>query len=451
MSEASVLEADLKANFSETESVLFAFAPFRDRAQSDQFSMSLQSRTYFNDDKLSFVIRADQYQHRFSKAPLGDLAREDFPTFCVDADALVAPVSQVCPAEMQLKTYTLLREGRGEATYDTSFHIPFFGKINTALGLVAITQSAHREDGDRVNGLDESAKRIDYGAAYLELSSRPLPFLLIVPGIRGQAFTTGNELNPLQSVLTPKISVRLDLPFQTFIRTSYGSGFRRPSFLERFLRFDHSELGYVVNGNPELRPESNHGLRIEGGWNFGSFTSSIEGYLNLLEDMIVERSTGNTTGAGIPIYTYENRDHGLFAGINARLALESWHGFSGELNGQYLPYAVDNSACRLRDELLCDDAETLPLRAPLSLHLRTRYALAATETRFTAHAEALSPRLIGDGTFAPQAWYSASDSANPSPNISKGVVAAENLLGGTHALYGPKPGRNLQLNLRGVF
>ena len=65
----------------------------------------------------------------------------------------------------------------------------------------------------------------------------------------------------------------MDWPFESvwplngaYLRASYGRGFRLPSFEERLLRFDHSELGYIVEGNDRLKPETSHGFRAEVGY-----------------------------------------------------------------------------------------------------------------------------------------------------------------------------------------
>lgn len=445
-----ILEANVAGTFAETESVLLASAPFRDRSVDDQINMTLQSRSYFGDDKLTLQMRADHFGHRFEKVPTGELGAE-LPTFCIPDPVVEVPVIyEACPTAVQLKNHSILREGRAEAIYDTHFPLPFFGRINTVVGAVAAVQTATRENEDGSSGLDQRLKRIDTGALYAEFSSRPLPFLLIVPGIRVEGFSTGEEVDPFDFVVNPKISARVDLPFGLFTRAAYGSGFRRPSFLERFLYFDHSELGYVVQGNPNLRPEESQGLRIEGGWTSSWATASVEGYANFLENMIAERNTGQSTGADIPIYTYENLDSAVIAGVNVRAALKPWHGFSGEVGAQLLPIAHNTSTCDAF-AVWCDDTEPLPLRAPLSLHLRGRYQLAATDTVFTAHLEGLSPRLVDvvDEAYAPASALVGFGVVQPIGDAFEVNLTAENVLGMRHATYGPKPGRTLHVTLRG--
>ena len=42
-------------------------------------------------------------------------------------------------------------------------------------------------------------------------------------------------------------------------RTTWGQGFRAPSFMERFIDWNHVQFGYQVIGNPNLKPESSNG------------------------------------------------------------------------------------------------------------------------------------------------------------------------------------------------
>ena len=49
---------------------------------------------------------------------------------------------------------------------------------------------------------------------------------------------------------------------QLTLRASYGRGFRSPSINELFLDFNHVSIGYTVQGNQHLQPESSHGYNV---------------------------------------------------------------------------------------------------------------------------------------------------------------------------------------------
>src|SRR5690606_7101742 len=45
------------------------------------------------------------------------------------------------------------------------------------------------------------------------------------------------------------------------VRAGVGQGYRVPNLKERFFRFDHSSIGYMVVGNPDLEPEDSTSLQ----------------------------------------------------------------------------------------------------------------------------------------------------------------------------------------------
>ena len=50
------------------------------------------------------------------------------------------------------------------------------------------------------------------------------------------------------------------------LRASWGLGFRAPSFTELYLLFDNAAVGYVVEGNPQLKPETSASLNLAVDW-----------------------------------------------------------------------------------------------------------------------------------------------------------------------------------------
>ncbi|HEY7772509.1 MAG TPA: TonB-dependent receptor, partial [Marinagarivorans sp.] len=56
----------------------------------------------------------------------------------------------------------------------------------------------------------------------------------------------------LNSLWSPNAAAQYNFQW----RTSLGEGYRVPSLKERYYVFDHSALGYVVKGNPDLKPET---------------------------------------------------------------------------------------------------------------------------------------------------------------------------------------------------
>jgi outer membrane receptor for ferrienterochelin and colicins len=57
------------------------------------------------------------------------------------------------------------------------------------------------------------------------------------------------------TAVSPRVALKVDPTEQLTVRASYGWGFRAPSFQELYLRFENPAVGYVVEGNPSLKPE----------------------------------------------------------------------------------------------------------------------------------------------------------------------------------------------------
>ncbi|GBF51381.1 TonB-dependent outer membrane receptor [Leptospira ryugenii] len=103
----------------------------------------------------------------------------------------------------------------------------------------------------------------------------------IIPGIRHDVDSQfGGQT-------TPKIATRLDLTSQIILRASYGVGFRPPTFQELYLRFENPGVGYVVEGNPQLRPEKSRTVNADIEYNpFKSLSLSMSVFRNVITDLI---------------------------------------------------------------------------------------------------------------------------------------------------------------------
>ena len=64
------------------------------------------------------------------------------------------------------------------------------------------------------------------------------------------------------TVVSPRLALSYK-PNETWtLRTSYGNGFRAPSFMESLIDWEHVQFGYTVKGNPNLKPEVSTGITI---------------------------------------------------------------------------------------------------------------------------------------------------------------------------------------------
>jgi outer membrane receptor for ferrienterochelin and colicins len=155
-------------------------------------------------------------------------------------------------------------------------------------------------------------------APYAQLEWRVARWLEVVPGLRADFDSQfGNSVSP-------KLNLRLDPAPQVVIRASGGLGFRAPSFKELLLQFSNPSAGYLIRGNPALRPETSMGFLLSAEARPNSqATFSLTLFRNDLDNLIFPSTTG-AAGPGAPTqYRYENiaRAHTQGLELTARLTL----------------------------------------------------------------------------------------------------------------------------------
>lgn len=417
-----------------------AAAPFADRSRNDEWSMAaLLEADVPHDGVLAADLRLDRFAHVFDKLPTG--AADAPPSFCRTGGLFFDPA---CPATPDLLTDAVLNESRLELRYRDQL----LEQLTMSFGAVLSRQLATRSNGDGLDTLPGGGAR-DSFSLYGELVWRPASWLTLLPGARADA--TSPSPAGEQTTISPKLATLLQGPGGTSLRASYGRGHRLPSFEERFLRFDHSELGYIVLGNAALAPERSHGLRLEGLWGpLDAVELSLEGSLNLLEGLIVEQLTDDDVD-GVPVFTYGNAARAYTSALHTRASVGPLAGARLDVGYQYLFNAVDSSACPTSDPWFCTGAQgarSLPLRAAHSLDVTARYSFAPTGTVLFTRIDGLSERPIDVDVAAPGFVTWSAGVRQPVVDVCELVVGVENILDAYDPLFGPKPGRHLTLGLR---
>ena len=130
------------------------------------------------------------------------------------------------------------------------------------------------------------------------------------------------------AAFTPRLSLRFD-PISTIaIRASTGLGFRAPTFQELLLDFENPSVGYVILGNPALRPEHSWGSSAGVQWNPARFLFSLNLFWNELWDMIGYVSS---SGVGELRYQYANISRGRSRGGEVSAGVTPWDPLSLEV------------------------------------------------------------------------------------------------------------------------
>lgn len=155
---------------------------------------------------------------------------------------------------------------------------------------------------------DESRDNIEiYAQDEIELGS-----LTLLPGLRWQ-----NDSDFGQKY-TPKINFRWDVASEGetefFIRGGVGKGYRVSNLKERHYIFDHSHLGYIIIGNPDLQPESSTSYQLAFVLSdHKNYQFDINFFRNELDDLI-ETIFSRQDGA-VSVYQYGNIEKALTQGI----------------------------------------------------------------------------------------------------------------------------------------
>lgn len=157
-----------------------------------------------------------------------------------------------------------------------------------------------------VEGANHSQSNID---GYAQFDWNITPRLNVVGSVRYDYFSAS-----AQKALTERLAIVYKQPWMTF-RANYASGFRAPTLKEMYMHFDMGNMGYMLRGNPELKPERSHNFNIalertnrirnsrflDGRYNF-----TLVGYCNLFDKRITTIDGGLYEGMESALYWNED-------------------------------------------------------------------------------------------------------------------------------------------------
>ncbi|MDB9722989.1 TonB-dependent receptor, partial [Candidatus Marinimicrobia bacterium] len=141
-----------------------------------------------------------------------------------------------------------------------------------------------------------------------------MDFLNQLSAIIGLRFDNYSEYN---SVLSPRVGFMFRFKENWKLRSSWGQGFRAPSFMERFIDWNHVQFNYSVEGNPNLEPEKSDGINIGIEYvNTSKYQMSLMFYQtkfkNLIEDFTIKPG----------LLSYQNIDKATFSGLELMCQLK---------------------------------------------------------------------------------------------------------------------------------
>ena len=116
-------------------------------------------------------------------------------------------------------------------------------------------------------------------------------------------------------VYNPRIALMFNFNKKIKYRLSYGEGFRVPSILETFIDFYNIDQGYMVKGNPNLKPEKSKGLTFNLDFSGKNrFRLNFLGYYNIFTNKISTEQQTNTA-VSPTTFSYQNISEATFKGF----------------------------------------------------------------------------------------------------------------------------------------
>lgn len=134
------------------------------------------------------------------------------------------------------------------------------------------------------------------------------------------------------SAFTPRLALLYRPTSPLALRASVGRGYRAPNFEELYLEFLNvgPGFGYVVRGNPELRPETATNLSAGAEWAQGRFYLRAQTFHNRFDDFIENILVADSSG--LDIYSYGNVARGITQGVELEGGL-TWR--QGRIEGGF--------------------------------------------------------------------------------------------------------------------
>ena len=243
-------------------------------------------------------------------------------------------------AQDTVSTVKVDQSSHGSSRFDKA-EVQFDKSINDTrlltIGMTAMrsdlqqTQDTGNSVIDEVGGKKERQNIELYAQEDIFISDT----LEILPGIRYQ------HDSDFGGYLAPKINVMYGPDWidnaNLKWRLGLGHGYRVPTLKERHYIFDHSALGYMVIGNPDLVPETSNSLQFGGELNTGNFRTDVNFYYNDIKNLISETLDSNASDeTGLSIFTYDNIGEAVTQGIDFSTSYLFTKNFNTQFSYTYL-------------------------------------------------------------------------------------------------------------------
>jgi outer membrane receptor for ferrienterochelin and colicins len=228
------------------------------------------------------------------------------------------------------------------------------------------------------------------------------------------------------------------------LRAGVGRGYRVPNLKERYFEFDQSSLGYLVVGNPDLKPESSISVQLGSEWlplHERAPRVDVNLFYNDIRDLITtEFNAERSNQEGLQVFDYQNLARARTWGVETGLAWQLHPSFRWDIGYTWLQ--TENR----------DTGLTLPLRP--AHQVKTEVIHQRNRLQLSADVEYQSSEFIDiENTGKSRAWTRVNLRGAWRQGPVTWLAGVDNLLdevpaAGDAADFSPKTGRYIYLGLR---
>ncbi|XXY50236.1 TonB-dependent receptor [Sorangium sp. So ce269] len=285
--------------------------------------------------------------------------------------------------------------------------------------------------GTSQNDLDEVPDtELGSAALYGQLAWKLTDSLTLMPGVRGEHWPRYGG-----GVIAPRLALAYRPAPSVTLRISGGQGFRAPSAKELGFSFDHSSLGYILKGNPDLAPERSWGVNGDVTWSpregltlrGGAFSNWVDDLIDINPTPIRSSADDDTqpdddTQSDVDTYTYKNIARARTAGIELSATFQATAWLRAEAGYAYLWTSDDTT----------ESGRPLSSKPPHTAQAALRADL-PFQLELVTRLRTISGAFIEEGLRAPGFTTLDARLARPLWPSSQAYVGVRNLLGAQKA------------------
>ena len=308
--------------------------------------------------------------------------------------------------------------------------IKFIGENSLSIGS-EINQSKFKRAR-----IDDNEKTMNAFSLYSQYDIKSFYGLQTLVGLRIDKYSDHHVVS------SPRIGVMYSYQDRWKFRTTWGKGFRAPTFMEKYIDWNHIQFGYKVIGNENLVPETSSGFTFGAEYYHPAvYHISLMLYHtqfnNMINDYVIQ-------GGQPTILSYENIKKSNYNGIEIQ---GKWN-ITNQATSSWNINFVDN-----RD----DKGESIPNTQPLTANTKLNYQtkngnlMGSFQIKWTASYDPkIYNPLMGQYTQSTRSSYSIMN-LNIQYQIFDDVIigiGSQNLNNFTDEIYGPFIGRINYIELK---